>query len=144
MSVETDVRNYLLLAPSTSQCSSSFTFIGPMRPAKGGFPVEAVSIQAYGGPNPHGFIDGNSRRTQRRSDVQIRIRGPVNGYAATQARAISIWHYMNRPSTGSISTGSTQYSIVQPFQSDPVYIGENDVEQPEFSFTVRLWSIQGD
>lgn len=142
MSAEIDLRNFLLLDPATSQCSSSFTFVGPMRPAVGGFPEEAVSIQAYGGLQPHGFIGGGTR-TQRRSDVQIRVRGKINSYIATQARAQAIWHYVNMPSVASISTGSTAYSIVQPFQSDPIFIGENDVEQPEFTFTVRLWAIQG-
>jgi hypothetical protein len=138
MSVELDVRNYLTgPAFSRSGCSTSFTFVGPMRPGKTPFPLEAVVIQEYGGPQPHGFMD-NRGQTYRKTDVQVRVRGTIGSYLATKTRADAIWSAMNRVSSGSISTASRQYVRIEPLQSGPNFIGEDDQECPEFTINVRL------
>lgn len=136
MTVTVDVRNYLL---NVSAASAGGCFLGPMRKAAGGFPVDAITIAAYGGPQPHGYQDG-SNQTYRSEDVQLRVRGPVNGFVTTLARAESLWTAMNRPSSASISTGSALYVRVQPLQSGPIWMGEDDQERPEFSINVRLES----
>lgn len=141
MSVELDVRSFLVGAGSTeSTCSTSFTFVGPMRKSGPRFPVEAVTIQEYGGLMPHGFQDGREQ-TYRRNDVQVRVRSAPNGYVAGKARADAVWATLNRPSLASVSTSSTEYVRIQPVQSGPVFMGENDTEQPEWSINVRLESL---
>lgn len=141
MSVELDVRNFLSGPGSAeSTCSTSFTFVGPMRKSGPRFPVQAVTIQEYGGLMPHGFQDGREQ-TYRRNDVQVRVRSAPNGYVAGKALADAIWMTMNRPSLASISTASTEYIRIQPNQSGPVFMGENDTEQPEWSINVRLESL---
>lgn len=140
--IEERVRDFLLMEPATTGCSTNNTFLGVMRPSKGGFPVEAVCVQPYGGLMPHGYLDGtDSKKTQLKTDVQIRVRGRVNSYVATKARANAIWNYMNMPSSVTISSSTIQFSIVQPINSSPLDIGENAEGQPEFTVNVRLWAI---
>jgi hypothetical protein len=143
MSVETDVRDWLVgLGASTSGCSTSFTFVGPMRKSKPNFPALAVTIQEYGGLMPHGFQDGREQ-TYRRNDVQIRVRAPVNGYLTGKGLADAIWAAMNRPNLASFSSATVTYVRIQPTQSGPVPLGENDVEQPEWTVNIRLESAIG-
>lgn len=138
MSVEIDVRTFLTgTAASQSGCSTSFTFVGPMRPAKGGFPIEAVVIQEYGGPQPYGFLDGRTQ-TYRQVDVQIRVRGAVGGYAVAKGRAERIWNALNRCSGASVSSATRSYVRIEPLTSGPQFIGEDDTECPEFTLNVRL------
>lgn len=138
MSVERDVRTYLTGAgANVSGCSTSFTFVGPMRPGKTPFPIEAVVIQEYGGPQPKAFLD-NRGQTYRKVDVQIRLRGPNGSYLRIKERADAVWRAMNRVSSGSISTASCTYVRVEPLQSGPLFIGEDDQECPEFTVNVRL------
>lgn len=147
MNTELDVRNWLIGAGSAvSTCSTSFTFVGPMRKSKPNFPDQAVTIREYGGLMPHGYLDG-STQTYRRTDVQIRVRAPVNGYTTGKALAEAVWQAMNRPNLASFSFGASGASVayirIQPLQSAPVFMGENDVEQPEWSINVRLESESG-
>lgn len=138
MSVEIDVRTFLT-GPAISQsgCSTSFTFVGPMRPGKGGFPLEAVTIQEYGGPQPYGFLDNRSQ-TYRQVDVQVRVRGQVGGYAVAKGRADRIWNALNRCSVASFSSATRTYVRIEPLNSGPQFIGEDDTECPEFTLNVRL------
>jgi hypothetical protein len=143
MSVELDVRNYLTgPAFSRSGCSSSFTFVGPMRPGKAPFPIEAVVVQEYGGPQPNGFLDTRGQ-TYHKVDVQVRMRGPIGSYLRIKERADAVWAALNRVSTGSISTGSRAYVRIEPLQSGPLFIGEDDQECPEFTVNVRLEHYTG-
>jgi hypothetical protein len=90
---------------------------------------------------PHGFIDGTKRKTQLKTDVQLRVRGAIGSYLTTKARADAIWHYLNMPSTASIGGATVDYSIVQHINACPLYIGENKENQPEFTINTRFWSI---
>lgn len=138
MSVELDVRSYLVGAgASVSGCSPGFTFAGPMRPSKGGFPAEAVTILEYGGPQPNGFLDGLGQ-TYRQVDVQIRVRGKIGSYLVTKSRADRIWNALNRCSGGSVSSATRSYVRIEPLNSGPQFIGEDDTECPEFTLNVRL------
>jgi hypothetical protein len=141
VSVESDVRAFLTGPGFTkSGCTTSFTFVGPMRKAGPRFPTKAVTILEYGGLMPHGFQDGREQ-TYRRNDVQIRVRGEPNGYVATKALADNIWMTLNRPNLASFSSSTVDYVRIQPTQSGPIFLGENDVEQPEWSINVRLESL---
>jgi hypothetical protein len=138
VSVELDVRSYLTgPAAAASGVSTSFTFVGPMRPGKAPFPIEAVVIQEYGGPQPHAYLDRRGQ-TNRKVDVQIRIRGPNGSYLRMKSRADALWNAMNRVSSGSISTATRSYIRIEPLQSGPIFIGEDDQECPEFTINVRL------
>jgi hypothetical protein len=138
MSVESDVRTWLIGGGGVS--SASYTFVGPMRKSGPRFPVRAITIQEYGGLKPHGFLDGREQ-TYRQNDVQVRVRGEPNGYIAGKADADAAWSAMNRPNTASFSSATVAYVIVEPMQSGPVFIGENDVEQPEWTINVRVTSL---
>jgi len=138
VSVELDVRAFLLgPAAAVSGCSAGFTFVGPMRPSKGGFPAEAVTIQEYGGPQPHGYLDGRNQ-TYRQVDVQIRVRGAIGQYLTTKGRADRIWNALNRCSGSSFSSATRSYIRIEPLTSGPQFLGEDDTESPEFALSVRL------
>jgi hypothetical protein len=138
MTVESDVRAWLVGGGGVA--STSYTFVGPMRKSGPRFPVEAITIQEYGGLKPHGFLDGREQ-TYRQNDVQIRVRAAPNGYIEGKARADAAWTAMNRPNSASFSSTTVQYIIIEPMQSGPVFIGENDVEQPEWTINVRATSL---
>jgi hypothetical protein len=110
-----------------------------MRPANDRYPAKAVSIFEQGGLKPQPFISNNARKTFKRADVQIRVRGAIGTYLQTKSHADTVWNALNRPSTASVSTASTTYISIEPFQSAPSSFGENDEEQPEFVFTVRAY-----
>lgn len=143
MSVEIDVRTYLTGAGfAQSGCSTSFTFVGPMRPGKSPFPIEAVVIQEYGGPQPNAFLDRRGQ-TYRKTDVQVRLRGPSGSYLRIKSRADAVWNALNRVSSGSISSATRTYVRIEPLQSGPLFIGEDDQECPEFTVNVRLEHMTG-
>jgi hypothetical protein len=136
--VETDLRAYLLLRGTTTATN---TFIGPIRKARagaGGLPVQAVFLHTSGGLNPQEYMSSTPGvDTYRRADVKVRIRSAVNDYADGSALAESVWRSLQAPSTASLSTGSTAYCRVTCFESAPVYLGINDLEQDEWQITVR-------
>jgi hypothetical protein len=140
MSVELDVRTFLAITVAST--SSGMFFVGPIRkttPNK--LPAPGVFIMEYGGPPPHQFQSGGTQPTYRRTNVQIRVQSPINGYLTGKALADRIWSAMDHPSNATltgISSGSRQYVFVRPLQSAPVYIGQNDTEQDQFSINVGL------
>ena len=60
---------------------------------------------------------------------------------AAKALADNVWMTLNRPNLASFSSSTVDYVRIQPTQSGPIFLGENDVEQPEWSINVRLESL---
>ena len=142
MNVELDVRTYLVGSGATmSGCSTSFTFVGPVRKKGAGVGVEAVFIRQFGGLMPNGFMDDRGQ-TRRSTDVQVRIRGKVNDYINTRIRAENIWVALNRTERLLDAVSSTvDYFRVEPLQSSPTYIGQDDQEHDEFVVNARVHSL---
>jgi len=144
VNVELDVRTYLVgSGASVSSCSASFTFVGPTRKVGGSIRPEAVFVRSYGGLAPNGFQDGRGQ-THRATDVQVRVRGAVNSYVATRERAEAVWNSLNRTQALLDAVSSTvDYYRVEPLQSSPIYIGQDDQEHDEFVVNVRVYSLSG-
>ncbi len=136
MSVELDVRNYLL--GSVASCTASNTFVGPWRKTNpsGGL---VVAVQSYGGERPYGFLDGRKNKPYRPGRLQIKVTSPVNGYLVGKSMADKLWLAMDRVSPASLGSATSNYYVrVMPLQAEPIHIGQNDTEQDQFSINVEL------
>jgi hypothetical protein len=142
MNVETDLRTYLTTSSgfAISGCTPSATYVGPVRKVGGTVPADATFIQVFGGLMPQGFQDGRNQ-TDRATDVQIRVRGRKDAYLQTFARAEAAWRAVNRAELSLAASSGVQYYRVQPLQSAPIYIGQDDQEHDEFTVNVRCHSL---
>lgn len=132
MSVEADVRTYLLAASGYSPI-----YLGGVRKAGNGVPHNAIFVRETPGYMPNEFMDGGVSKTYRFSEVQIRVRSDKNGYLTGKAIADDVWIKMQKVSSASISTGSTSYVRVFNLQSSPLYLGEEDDETSGWTLNIR-------
>lgn len=101
-------------------------------------------LHTSGGLNPNEYMTGTQGlSTYRRADVKVRVRSAPNDYATGSALAEDTWTSFQAPSSASLSTASTTYCRVTCFESAPIYMGLNDVEQDEWAFTVRVEYTKG-
>lgn len=144
MSVETDVQTFIR---TTVASAASLTFVGGVRKQGSGVPATAVFIAEYGGGAPNQFMNARAVDTYRRANIQVKVRGAINGYVATKTLANDIWNALDHPSNVTMtfcSGGSRNYTFIRPMQSGPVYIGQNDTEQDMFSINLNIQYGGGD
>lgn len=144
MSVESDFKAYLAVAlPSASSCA---VFVGGVRKTTPGrIEPPSIFVSEYGGLAPYHYMAGEAR-VMKPVTVQIRVQGAVQGYSRTKEIADNALNCFLKPNTTTLnylSSGSRSYVFVRPMQSAPVYLGQNDTEQNQFSFNVYAAFEQG-
>jgi len=134
VTVESDVKGYL-----DAQTYNAPVFMGPVRPSQPPeIPYRCVFVLATGGPPPIPYMDG-TRIPYRSERTQIRVRGEPYSYATTQFLANNIWSAMQQAS--SAMTGS--YVRVTCDQSQPMYMGQDSYQCPEFVVNLTLEGVSG-
>jgi hypothetical protein len=105
-------------------------FDGPVRPStQPGVPHEAVFCLASGGPGPIEFVRANAGPDIKNASVQVRVRSEVGDHTGGQALARSVWTALQRASVAG-------YMSVTAAQSEPVYLGQDDLEHHEWSVNI--------
>lgn len=133
MSVETDVRSFLL-TQGISGVTSNMIFVGAARKPGQGVPHVAIFVQEQGGLMPNEYMNGQ-KKTYRRSDFQLRVRGAVGGYQNVKAMADSCWLAMQK---APLTSASFSYVRCYNLQSSPIYVGQDDTEHDEFVVNGRV------
>lgn len=107
-------------------------FMGPVRKPNASIPRKAVFVLVTGGASPLEFMDSTST-SQRRSTVQVRVRGDAGDFSGGQTWARSVWSaiHANKPS-GFVSC------LVR--ESEPVFLGFDETECPEWALNVEMIS----
>lgn len=123
-----------LAAAGLGLTSGTNLFRGPVRPVGNGVPAKAVFCLAAGGPAPVPYIDAAAFGDTYYFDVQVRVRGDRESFAATRSLARSIRNALHRASlSGYLSTVVTE--------SEPISLGFDGSERPEFALNVRLVAV---
>lgn len=109
-------------------------FTGPMRPAGGGMPGEAVFVLAQGGPSPTVYADGGAGHTLREPAVQILCRGESGAGALAGAtdQADAILEVVEL---------FTPADAIQALavESAPNYLGTDEQGRHLHSINLRCW-----
>lgn len=112
-------------------------FHGPEVPRGQGVPDKAIFAVCTGGPPPEPYLGGED---WREFSVQVLTRGEAGGFSAGLTLARSAWLALHRGTltAGQIALGYiARGSLVR--ESDPVYIGRDDLERPRWVSNARLW-----
>lgn len=123
-----------LAAAGLSLVVGTNLFRGPVRPVANGVPAKAVFVLVTGGPGPVPYLDAAENGDTWHFDVQVRIRGERESFAATRTLARGIRNALHR---AAISGYLSALSI----ESEPVFMGFDGSERPEFSTKVRLVAV---
>lgn len=122
-----------LLSSASGYCTSSNTFVGIVRDAREpAIPHKSVWILEIAGPQPHRFMDGNSKN-YRYVDVQVRIRGNPGDYADAHDLANRVWNGLQ-----GATTITTNYVAIRATTSAPMPMGYSEKDEPEFSLRFRV------
>lgn len=100
-----------------------------------GIPDAAFFCVTYGGPTPKPYLGVN--QDYRQFMVQVVYRGLANNFGSGVATARQA-HDALHAVTLSNPLKTEGYIFVFAKESDPIYLGLNDLEQPRWSFNLRL------
>lgn len=108
-------------------------FHSPVRPANEAelIPAKAVFSYVTGGTTPYDYCGED--RAERRSRVQVIVRGDRDDYAGTLSLARSIRDVVHRS-----DTTLTDYVQVRVMEEDPIPIGVDDQGLPMYSINAEL------
>lgn len=134
-----DVANHLAAAVPAPDLGIVGTdiFRGPVRPAKVGFvPHAAIFVLATGGPAPSPYfsVAGVSASFYKVS-VQVRVRSNVEKFGDAQTKALQVRDKLHLANIAG-------YVACKVLQSEPIYLGQDDLEHHEFSVNATLWFKQ--
>lgn len=112
-------------------------FRGPVRPAVAGHvPHAAIFVLATGGPAPEPYFRvGASSASFYKVSVQVRVRGNVEKFLDAQTKALQVRDKLHLAEIAG-------YVAVKVLQSEPIYLGQDDLEHHEFSVNATLWFKQ--
>ena len=129
-----DVAN--LLATAGFGTVGTTIFRGQVRPPKAPIPHAALFVLASGGSNPEPYFSvSGSSASFYRCNVQVRVRGEVEGFGAAQTKAVAVRTALHLATLAG-------YVRCAVNQSLPYYLGMDDTEHPEFSVNATLWFKQ--
>lgn len=100
-----------------------------------GIPDAAFFCVTYGGPTPKPYLGIN--KDYRQFMVQVVYRGLSNNFESGVATARLAYEALHAVALSN-SLKTEGYIFVFAKESDPVYLGLNDLEQPRWSFNLRL------
>ena len=111
--------------------SNANVFASQYLPAVGGVPVQAVFVMSSGGPEPLKYIGGSNSGSIYYFDMQVRSRWTPEDRWAGQDLLRNIRDLLHKnPPAG--------YWYLSVKQSDPVSIGYDGNQNPEFSINFDL------
>lgn len=130
MSADVAVMDRLVAAGVVTKGSTGF--MGPVRRPNGAVPSKAMFALVTGGRAPIEFMDAASG-SQKYSTVQVRVRGNAGQFQDGQTFARAAWTALHAQSlSGFISC------LVR--ESEPVFLGFDENECPEWTLNVELIS----
>lgn len=133
-----DVASYLSGAGLGLSLAGGTLFYAPEMPANPtvtGVPVIATFVAQYGGAPPMPYLGTGVNQWEYR--VQIVTRTSMENYPTGLALARSINAAVHL-ATITDQANSAAYLSCYALQSDPIYIGPNEMEQPRWAINVRL------
>lgn len=114
-------------------------FYGPEQPHHASVVPHLSSwVVTYGGPAPMPYFKGE--QDFREFAVQVLTRGNPGDFSGGLSRARATWLALQRgtiPGAQVTEGYITRGSLVR--ESDPVFLGRDDLERPRWVTNVRLW-----
>ena len=108
-------------------------FVGAPRKIGDGVPHLAIFCNSTGGPSPYQFTPGAGSVSQiSYYGVQVFMRGNVEAFLAGQTIVRAIRDGVHKATVSG-------YINCEVVESDPNFIGEDDLEHPMWTLNVKMW-----
>lgn len=103
-------------------------------------PTQAIFVASYSSPAPQPYFASSNNKNFYRKMVQVVVRANPGDYenGITRARAVITALHLATV-TDSVNSGS--YMKVAVLQSEPNFLGQNDMECPRWTINVELWLV---